>query len=336
MDYNAFFQGLKGDVGSGIYLFHGVEEHIKRSALQRLREKVLPAGLELMCETVLDNPGADDVIAAAETLPMMGGLRLVIVRDSTLLLAGRGRDEAADSDRLIAYLPKLPDFSLLVFYCHGAIDGRKKLSLTLSKKAHVVKFDQLADEDLTRWMRSTLKADQKTIGNAQAQHLAFTAGRDLTMLTGELQKLVHYIGDRQAIEIQDIDAVAIRSLECTIFQLVDALVDGKEARAFSLLGIMMEGGEARLGILAMVLRQYRMLLNLRWMQEEGIDRATQVKRLGIPPFAFDRAQKQAKTYTTEQLKAAVALCIDTDYAIKSGRMREDAALERAMWLLRRS
>lgn len=335
MDYNAFFQGLKGDIGSGVYLFHGVEEHIKRSALQRLREKVLPAGLEMMCETVLDNPSADDVIAAAETLPMMGDLRLVIVRDSTLLLTGRGRDEAADSERLSTYLPKLPDFSLLVFYCHGVIDGRKKLSLALNKKARVVKFDQLGDEELARWMRSTLKADQKTIGNAQVQHLAFTAGRDLTMLTGELQKLVHYIGGRQAIEIQDIDAVAVRSLECTIFQLVDALVDGKEAQAFSLLAIMMEDGEARLGILAMVLRQYRMLLNLRWMQEEGIDRATQVKRLGVPPFAFDRAQKQAKTYTTEQLKDAVALCIDTDYAIKSGRMREDAALERAMFLLGR-
>jgi len=135
------------------------------------------------------------------------------------------------------------------------------------------------------------------------------------------------------VEAEDIDAVATRSLECTVFQLVDALVEGREGRAFELLAVMLEAGEARLGILAMLLRQYRLLLALKWMQAEGIDRATQQRRLAVPPFAFDRAQKQARGYTLERLKEAVRLCVDTEFAVKSGRMREDVALERAMLML---
>ena len=46
-----------------------------------------------------------------------------------------------------------------------------------------------------------------------------------------------------------------------------------------------------------------------------------------------RAQKQAQGYELDELKAAVALCVDTDYAVKSGRLREEAALERAMLVL---
>ncbi len=334
MNHTAFFQSLKGELPGGAYLFIGEEEHVKRSALARLREKVLPEGLEALCETVLDNPSADDIVAACETMPMMAERRLVLVRDSALLVSGRARDEAAECERLTAYLPKLPDFTLLLFYCHGGIDGRKKLSTALNKTATVVKFDPLSDEELTRWIRSTLKAEGgKTIGPQQAQHLAFTAGRELALLTGEIQKLAHYLGDREAVESADIDAVVTRSLECTIFQLVDALVEGREAQAFLLLSTMLEAGESRLGILAMTLRQYRTLLTLKWMQAEGIDRSTQQRRLGVPPFAFDRAQKQAQGYTLAQLKAAVALCVDTDFAVKGGRMREDAALERAMLML---
>lgn len=335
MNHTMFFQSLKGEsLPAGIYLFQGEEEHVKRSALQRLREKVLPEGLEALCETLLDNPSADDIIAAAETVPMMAERRLVVVRDSALLVSGRARDEAAESERLTAYLPKLPGYTLLLFYCHGGIDGRKKLSQALGKLATVVKFDPLSDEELTRWMRATLKAEGgKTIGPREAQRLAFTAGRELALLTGELHKLAHYLGEREAVEAADIDAVVTRSLECTVFQLVDALVEGKEAQAFSLLSAMLEAGEGRLGILAMMLRQYRVLLTLKWMQAEGIDRPSQQRRLGVPPFAFDRAQKQAQGYTLARLKEAVALCVDTDYAVKSGRLREDAALERAMLML---
>jgi len=335
INHTAFFQSLKGEeMPGGIYLFQGEEEHVKRSALERLRARVLPEGLAALCETVLDNPPAGDIVAAAETMPMMAERRLVIVRDSALLLPGRARDEAEDGERLAAYLPNLPDYTLLLFYCHGKADGRKKLSQTLGKLATVVRFDPLGDEELIRWMRATLKAEGgKTISPRTAQQLAFTSGRDLAVLTGELHKLAHYLGDREAVQAEDIDAVATRSLECTVFQLVDALVEGCERRAFELLAVMLEAGEGRLGILAMLLRQYRLLLLLKWMQAEGIDRATQRRRLGVPPFAFDRAQQQARGYTFDRLKEAVRLCVDTEFAVKSGRLREDAALERAMWML---
>ncbi len=333
MNHTAFFQLLKGDMPGGVYLFHGTEEHVKRSALKRLRDKVLPEGLEALCETVLENPSAADIVAAAETLPMMAEWRLVVVMDSTLLLAGRSKDEANESERLIGYLPKVPDYAIVVFYCHGLVDGRKKLSTALTKQAQVIKFDPLDDGELARWMRATLKAEGKTIENAQAQKLAFTAGRDLTQLTGELHKLAHYLGERTAVEDEDIDAVVTRSLECTVFQLVDALVEGKEAQAFALLDVMREAGEASRGILAMVLRQYRLLLMLKWMQEEGLDRTTQMKRMGVAPFVFERTQRQAKGYGLQQLKDAVNHCINTEYGFKSGRMCEDVALERLMLML---
>ncbi len=335
MNHTAYFAALKAGEIAGLYLFVGQEEYVKRSALERLRKLVLLEGLEALSETTLDNPSADDVIAAAETLPMLGERRLVVVFDSALLVAGRARDEAADSERLVSYLPKLPPTTTLVFYCHGVTDGRKKLSLALNKQATVVRFDPLDDIELGKWMRGQLKAQGKTIGAQEAQKLAFTAGRDLTLLAGELAKLAAYAGARAEITGADIDSVVTRSLECTVFQMVDALVAGQQAQAFTLLMHMLEAGEQRLGILAMILRQYRTLLMLKLLEAERVPQAEWAKRIGIPPFAVTRAQKQAQRYTERQLEDCVALCVDTDYAVKSGRMREEIALERAMLALGR-
>ncbi|MCL1964501.1 MAG: DNA polymerase III subunit delta [Firmicutes bacterium] len=330
MTHDDFFAGVKqGDVRC-VYLFEGEEEHIKGKALQALRGRLLPEGLEALNESVLQNPSADTLIAAAETLPVMAERRLVVVRDSALLSAGKAANEADDSQKLAGYLLHPPETACIVFYCHKALDGRKKLTQALGKTAAVVTFDRLGDPALARWMQQQLRPLGKTISYENTSFLAFTAGRDLLTLTQELAKLSAYAGDREEIGQADIEAVVTPSLECTVFQLVDALVAGKEAEAFGLLGAMLENGEARVGILAMMARQYRNLLHLKLMAKARVPEAEIQKQLGVPPFAMRRLAAQARAADEETLASRLRLCVDTDYAIKSGKIREDAALERVM------
>lgn len=333
MTHQAFFDALKNGTLARVYLFSGEEEHVKRSALRKLRERILTPGLEQMNETILDNPSADAIISSCETLPMMDACRLIVVRDSALLTAGRARDEAAEAERLAAYIPRVPETSCLVFYCGGTIDKRKKLSQALSKAATVVQFDPLDDMELARWMRATLKGYGKTISPQEAQFLAFTSGRDLTMLLREIEKLVSYAGERTEITHDDIEQVATKTLECTVFNMVDAILAGKEEQAFRLLSHLLETGEARIGILALIQRQYRQLLHAKLMQEGKVPQGEQMKRLGVPSFVFNRIQGQVRGYDAAALARCVGLCEETDFGIKSGRMREDAALERAMLML---
>lgn len=52
-----------------------------------------------------------------------------------------------------------------------------------------VSFDTLSDARLTQWMNQTLRPFGKKMDANTCARLAFTSGRDLTMLSGELQKL---------------------------------------------------------------------------------------------------------------------------------------------------
>ena len=333
MDQWAFFDELKAGKVHNVYLFYGPEAYIRKSALAALEKKVLMPGLESMNRTVMSAPSAQAVIESCETLPMMSDYRLIIVQDCALLESGKARDEAQDSELLAAYLPRVPETTCLVFDMSAAIDKRKKLSRALLALPGAVSFDTLDDAQLTRWIGQTLRPMGKKMDRAACEALAFTSGRDLTLLHGELEKLAAYAGEREEITAQDVERIATHTAECTVFAMVDALSAGKVEEAFALLGVLLAAGEQRIGILAMITRHYRQMMHLCAMQAQRVPQAQAAKTLGIPPFALTRLSRQVGRRSYDALKASVSLCVQTDYDIKRGALREDAALDRLMLLL---
>lgn len=325
-----FFASVKRGEIARAYLFDGAEEYVKERALETLRRKLLPEGLEALNESVLNNPSAAAIMECAEMLPVMGERRLVVVRECAYVSAGKAAGDADGAERLTKYLDDLPETACIVFYVKGQCDGRKKLSAALSKKAEAVRFEPLADAELGKWIASQLKAQNKQIAPATAMQLAFTSGRELMTLSQELKKLAAFVGDRVEITPADVEQVATQTAECTVFQMADALVAGKEAEAFRLLNVLLENGEGRIGVLAMIARQYRNMLHAKLLRAAGSPEAEIAKKVGVPPFAARRLCQQVERASAASLRAKLDLCVETDYAIKSGRMREDAALERAM------
>ena len=325
MDRKEFAQLIKTNQVQGTYLFEGVEENIKAATLESLRKAVLPEGMEELNESVMDAPATDAIIAACETLPFLGEKRLVIVREHPAL-AGR-----ADADeRLLTYLPTLPDSAILVFIARGKADARKKLYTTIRKCGAVVSFAPLTDQELTAWITKTFTSLGKSIAPQAASVLAFTVGSDTALLRREIDKLAALTGDRDTITEADIQAVATRSVECTVFEMVDAVVAGQTAKAFQLLRDMLTTGSDRLGILAMLLRQYRLMQHIKIMQYEKLSPGEIKQRLGIAPFAAERCMRQAAGYTGGQVKRAVQICLTTEYKVKSGQLNQEGALEAAM------
>ena len=330
MDQRAFFDELKAGTVRNVYCFYGPEAFIRRSAVAKLREKVLMPGLESMNETVLTAPTAQQIIESCETLPMMSDYRLIIVRDCALAQSGKAKDEAQESAALCEYLPRVPETTCLLFDLGEGVDKRKKLSQALMKLPGAVSFDALDDAQLARWMGQTLRPLGKRMDRAACEALAFTSGRDLTLLSGELQKLAAYVGERADITEQDIEQVATHTAECTVFSMVDAITEGRAQQAFGLLGVLLQGGEQRIGILAMITRQYRQMMHLSALLRERVPQGQQAKLLGVPPFALTRLSRQVGKRSYEALRTCVEACVQADYDIKRGALREDAALEQLM------
>ena len=286
MDRIDFDRALAQGSLPSVLLFEGEEEQLKKEAISALRSAMLPSGMEALNETVLDDPETDRLIADAETQPFMADRRLVVVRDLPALI---GRTDA--DEKLITWLPSVPDSTILLFYCTGKPDGRKKLYNTIKKMGGVVTFAPLKGSELVHFV---------------------TDG---------------YAGDRSTILASDVTELATPSTECTVFQMVDAVVSGQKSRALTLLRNQLLNGTDRMAILAMLLRQYRLLQHVKIMLYEKRGGDFIRSSLGIPSFAVDQYIRQASGYTGGQVKNAVKICFDAEYAVKSGSMPQEGAVE---------
>ena len=249
----------------------------------------------------------------------------MLVRDLASLT---GRSET--DDRLCEYMARVPTSTILIFFVRGKADGRKKLYTAIKKHGHIVSFDRLGDDELNRWILQTFTALGKQCSPATASLLAFTVGNDTGLLKTEIEKLAAHAGESAQITDEDVRTLATRSMECTVFDMVDAVVAGQQGRAFRLMQDMLVMGQERLGILAMLLRQYRLLQHVKVMQYEKKSPQDIQQNLGVPRFAANRCIQQAKGYTGGQVRRAVDICLQTEYAVKSGRLNQDGALESAM------
>ena len=327
MNWSEFYAALKAGQLEPVYVFTGPEAYVKREALQALRDKLLPPGLEALNDTTLEGVTAQQITDAAETMPMMCERRVVVVRDWAPLMAGKAKNEEGEAAWMEKWLANPPDTCALVFYMRGEWDGRKKLCGLLKKKACVVDFQPLTDPELHRWAARYLKPRGKRIGNQALGTLTFMAGRELTRLSGELDKLTAFLGDREEITVEDVEAIVSASLEYNVFELMNQLLAGDMTRAQASLNSLLQGGQTAMGLLAMLTRQARQLAHMKCALDAGGTVQQVQDALKLHPYAAKQTARQCAKLSADWLTGLYERCVALDYAVKSGRRRDRDALD---------
>jgi DNA polymerase-3 subunit delta len=331
ISFSAFVESVKHGVVKRLYALEGPEEYLTAKALETLRGSLLPAGLESLNETLLDNPSIDALITAAETLPAFAERRLIYVRAMDIFTSERARDAQARSDTLVEYLPRIPDTACIVFRISQDVDKRRAAVKSLYAAATVVACSTPPDSDIVRFILREAKERGASIALDDALYLINWSGRDLTRLSSELDKLCSYRKGGSIAE-GDIAVLAIRTEETTVFQWLDALMDGNNAESLGILESLKESGESVFPLLALAERRLRQLLYIDHMTREKRDPVDIAKQMGIPDFVVRRemqkAPKNRANSRLESMRAGLELLMDTNEAIRSGRIAENDALPR--------
>ena len=324
MDHREFSRLVAQRKVPSVLFFEGPEEHLKQEALQSLRKALLPEGLEDLNESRLTAPETGEIIAAAETLPFMADRRLILLRDYP---AVTGRAEA--DDRLVSYLPSVPASSVLLFYCVLPVK-QKKIRNAVLKLGGVVQFAQLKEQELTSFVIGAFRDLGRQCDARTADFLVFTCGKDTGLLINEIEKIAACHPENPAVLPEDVRALATPSTESKVFAMVDAVVAGQNSKAFIHLRNLLRSGERRSMILSMLLRQYRLMQQIKIMQYEKRSPQEISDVLGFTGFILQQYLRQAASYTGRQVREAVAICLNAELDVKSGMLREESALEAVM------
>ena len=322
------------------YVFHGSEEFLRAEEIARFKNEILKDGMGDLNLIVLDGRRVDvrDLMDHCSAIPFLTQRRLVIVEDLLQRLERRrgGDDDAppADSEetaRLVEYLPTMPETTRLVFSESKQLGKRNPvLRLAEASEQGVAKaFEPLTGGSLQNWIRRRAE-DKGTAIEPQAVSLLGTyESSDLRRLDGELEKLAAYAGYARAITAEDVRELVAPDLQDDVFKLMDTIGERKGREALRRLREALDNEQNHpLYLLTMMARQVRLILGAKDLAQqnrspEDIRRELHVSRL----FIVNKLLDQARQFSVEDLEAMQRRVLETDQAIKTGRIDAPLALE---------
>jgi len=312
-------EDIKNNSFSQMYLLFGEEAYLRKQYKDKLRAALSADGDTMNCH-YYEGKGVivGEIIDLAETMPFLAERRVIILENTELFRHG--------GEALAEYLTAPSPTAFFVFV-ETQIDKRSKLYKTVQGGGVVAEFSIQDESTLKKWILGMIKRENKNIsGNALNAFLAKT-GTDMENIRKELEKLFCYCLDKEAITEEDIDEICTRKVSNQIFDMVNAIAGRQQSLALSLYYDLLALREAPMRILFLIGRQFHILLMVKDMKKRGYDNKTIALRAGIPPFAVGKYAAQASKFKTEDLKRAIADCVESDWAVKTGRMNDRMSVE---------
>jgi len=325
-DYRRLQEELTAGRVRAVYIFYGDEDFFMEESAAVIRARIFPDGAD---KAVVNSIRAKEIPLAqvldmAETVSLFGGARLVIVSDAPYFAKAEKDDDAFR--RLLAISASDYVDACVIFYC-TEFSLNLKISKELTATGVVFRFEDLKPLALESWLRQRLAAHGKTADGQALSLLIQRVGRDMRRLANEADKLAVYLGHRKELDETAVMEATARSLQGDIFALTDSVVSGRSARALVLLRDLLGAGEPPLRILAMLVRQFRMLGDCRELLQGGCAPDELAAHLGVPPFVANKLAVQARKTDDAALTRAVDLLLQADQDIKRGRVDQSLVME---------
>jgi DNA polymerase-3 subunit delta len=268
-------------------------------------------------------------VEEADSMPFFVSRKLVVVRDETVLAAGskEGRLQH-DVERLLAYLRKPCETSVLLFVVHSdKLDERRKAVKLLKEMDAVIEFAELDGRDLVRWVVRRAASQGRAIGEETADALIRRAGANLQTLAAETDKLCLYAGPGGTVRTEHVEALTAPVLEEDVFALVDALMEGDTGRAVSLYRQLLERKEEPIRIAALIASQFRIMLQVKELAARSWPNQQIAAQLGLHPYRVRLAAEKARSWSEERLAERLREIAELDYRMKTGQIDKELGLE---------
>jgi len=309
---------LREELGSGrlrgAYLLLGEEALLRDDALRALREAALGDAPSDFDRDTLDGERATsgDLEDALRTLPVVARRRFVVLREPE---AERG---AKLAEALREWPPALPDDGDAVLVVVSARADRRSGWVRAFGDAVVACDPPRGARAVAAFARSEAARQGVSLGSGVAELLAERIGPQLLLLRREIEKLALVAGPGARVTRDHARAAALDLAEEPIWDLTDAIGEGRSGRALGVLARLLHAGQPPPVVLGALASHFRRLLRVR----AGSD-------VPGPPFVRRKLQSQARRYTPQRLLVCLRAIHDTDVILKGqGALDPELALER--------
>ena len=328
------------------YVLVGDEAFFRRRCRDAILEHLVPPELRefSLYEFDLAETDLGEILDRARTPSLMAPFQVFFIR-GVKALYGRGSHKE-DFDAIERYVKNPnPDALLILIADHLSIpaDVRRmdmqdkerfeRIRETLGEFCGIVELARVEEGDAVRWTLESAAAQEVKIDSDAARELVDALGGDMTMISGELEKLILYAGERKKISLGDVETMVLAAKQRSLYELTDAISSKDRARALNILDAILstgDGEEASIGHLYMLARTFRQMLVI--LEKNVRDSRTIWQALWqgfrVPPFAADDIIRQARRYKSRrEITRALRLIARADLALRSSPPSKRLVLE---------
>lgn len=299
---------------SKIYAVVGSDEsEVKRTAAA-LAEKLTPPGLGDFGVEIIDGCADNgeqaasrirSTIDALQTLPFMGGSKLVWLKNANCLgdtVIGRAASVQSALEQLCEALNAGFGENVTFLISATEVDKRRSFYKSLAKCAELQVFDRLDstrsgwEEEATEIVRGRAAEQKLQFDDDALELFVLLTGGDTRQIENELEKIAVFLGNDHRVKLEHVRELVPLSRAGVIFELGNALAQRDIERALTLVRRLLDQGETAIGILLVaVLPTIRNLLLAKDLMERH--------RLPRPhvPFTFISALNRLPETATQHL-----------------------------------
>ena len=330
--YDDIMRAMRAGEYAPVYILCGEEPYYTDRVYDYLSTHVLDEMAREFDQQVAygrDLQGADisPVIGAARGFAMMGGRKVVIVREAQAVKKW---------DALGAYLENMMPQTVLVICYNGKPDKRQGIWKKASEHPQVVwlQSDKLRDYEVERWINVYIadfrnQHPEVTIDPRVAPILADHLGTDLSAIVGALQKLM----DGRPEGVNTIDAALVErnigiSKDYNIMELQAALIRGDVARANKIAQYFASSKDhPMIREMAPLFTFFSNLLMYHYLPDKS--QGNVAKELGINPYFVKDYATAAQRFPAGKAFLIVGYLRDTDARLKG--INNPSAKDADLW-----
>lgn len=254
----------------------------------------------------------------------------------------------------------IPDSNCLILTA-GAVDQRKALYKYISEKGVVIshaqpKYEKGKAASFGVAIREHLERGGRRITAEAASALGERTGNDARAAITEIEKVISYIGGRSTIEISDFEDTAGKNVADPAFKLNKSVQEKDLNGSLNVLSDMLEKNDPPLKMLAMIIRELRLLLQAKIILNSGIVNSYRpgmdygsfqnsaypeikagrqsglvlAELAGQHPFVIYSALKNSTHFSYEKILTDLNYLLDMDIKFKSTGIDQRTSLETAL------
>jgi DNA polymerase-3 subunit delta len=310
---------LIAEIGSGelrpAYLLAGDEPLLRDDALEALRVAVLGDGASDFDFDRLEGSGTKPaaLLDAVETLPVLARRRLVIVNEPEARRGARGLTEGIPET-----VERVGVGGTCVLAVAAAKADRRARWVKAFGDAVVECAAPTRSREIAAFIRGEAERQGVRLGRGVAELLADRTGPQLLLLRNEIAKLALLAGEGKSVTREHVAAGTASLAEAPIWDLTDAIGEGRAADALGVLGKLLSAGAPGPVVLGSLTSHFRRLM-----------RVAHGAAVAGPPFVRKKLETQARRYGPRRLRGSLDALHQTDLALKgAGALRPELALER--------